>query len=192
MRNLQQFKSNCDAVKKPIGTFKCSARYNYEYECNGVSNLFMLFAPLGGWRHIQMADRHTNVDWAGLIKAIVYDHYPGKRKIVLVMDNLNTHKSSTLYEAFELAEARRITECLEIHFTPTHGNWLNMAEIEIGVIVRQCLDRRLGIQHILRNHINAWQKQRKEDAIFGLVRLALRYQYQCQSKIADCWGNTLP
>ena len=141
------------------------ARYDYEYERNGVSNLFMLCAPLEGWRHVKVTDRHTKVDWAGLIKALVDDHYPGKRKIVLVMDNLNTHKTSSLYEAFAPAEARRIAERLEIHFTPKHGSWLNMAEIEIGVMARQCLDRRLGNQHILRNEINAWQKQRNEEAI---------------------------
>ena len=142
-----------------------SARYDYEYERNGVSNLFMLCAPLEGWRHVKVTDRHTKVDWAGLIKELVDDHYSEKRKIVLVMDNLNTHKSSSLYEAFDPAEARRIAERLEIHFTPKHGSWLNMAEIEIGVMARQCLDRRLGSQHILRNEINAWQKQRNEEAI---------------------------
>ena len=141
------------------------ARYDYEYERNGVSNLFMLCAPLEGWRHVKVTDRHTKVDWARLIKELVDDHYPGKRKIVLVMDNLNTHKTSSLYEAFAPAEARRIAERLEIHFTPKHGSWLNMAEIEIGVMARQCLDRRLGNQHILRNEINAWQKQRNEEAI---------------------------
>ena len=141
------------------------ARYDYEYERNGVSNLFMLCAPLEGWRHVKVTDRHTKVDWAGLIKELVDDHYPGKRKIVLVMDNLNTHKTSSLYEAFDPAEARRIAERLEIHFTPKHGSWLNMAEIEIGVMARQCLDRRLGNQQILRNEINAWQKQRNEEAI---------------------------
>ena len=104
MRSLQQLKSNSDAVKKPIGAFKCSTRYDYEYERNGVSNQFMLCAPLKGWRHVQVTDRHTKVDWAGLIKALVDDHYQGKRKIVLVMDNLNIHKSSSLYEAFDPAE----------------------------------------------------------------------------------------
>ena len=130
MRSLQQLKSNCDAVKKPIGAFKCSARYDYEYERNGVSNLFMLCAPLKGWRHVQVTDRHTKVDWAGLIKALVDDHYQGKRKIVLVMDNLNIHKSSLLYEAFDPAEAHRITECLEIYFTPRHGSWAKWGQVQ--------------------------------------------------------------
>ena len=125
----------------------------------------MLCTPLKGWRHVKVTAGHTKVDRAGLIKALVDDHYPGKRKIVLVMDILNTHKSSSLYEAFDAAEARRIAEILEIHFTPKHGSWLNIAEIDIGVMARQCLDRRLGNQHILRNEINAWQKQRNEEAI---------------------------
>ena len=93
------------------------------------------------------------------------EHYPGKRKIVLVMDNLNIHKLASLYEAFDPAEARRIAERLEIHFTPKHGSWLNMAEIEIGVLARQCLDRRLADRHILKREIDAWQKQRNEEAV---------------------------
>ena len=142
-----------------------AAKYDYEYERNGVSNLFMLCAPLEGWRHVKVTDRHTKVDWAELIQELVDDHYPGKRKIVLVMDNLNTHKLSSLYEAFDPAQARRIAERLEIHFTPKHGSWLNIAEIEIGVMARQCLDRRLGNQPILRSEIDAWRKQRNEEAI---------------------------
>ena len=134
-----------------------AAKYDYEYERNGVSNLFMLCAPLEGWRHVKVTDRHTKVDWAELIQELVDDHYPGKRKIVLVMDNLNTHKLSSLYEAFDPAQARRIAERLEIHFTPKHGSWLNIAEIEIGVMARQCLDRRLGNQPILRSEIDAWR-----------------------------------
>ena len=141
------------------------AKYDYEYERNGVSNLFMLCAPLDGWRHVKVTDRHTKVDWAGLIKELVDDHYPDKRRIVLVMDNLNTHKPASLYEAFDPAEARRIAERLEIHFTPKHGSWLNMAEIEIGVMARQCLDRRLGNQRILRSEIDAWQKQRNGETM---------------------------
>ena len=96
-----------------------------------MSNLFMLSAPLEGWRQVKVTDHHTKVDWAELIKDLVDKHYPDKRTIVLVMDNLNTHKLSSLYEAFEPAEARRITERLEIHYTPKHGSRLNMAEIEI-------------------------------------------------------------
>jgi DDE superfamily endonuclease len=141
------------------------AKFDYEYERNGVSNLFMLFAPLEGWRYVKVTDRHTKIDWAELIKELVDEHYPKKRKIVLVMDNLNTHKLSSLYEAFEPSEARRIAERLEIHYTPKHGSWLDMAEIEIGVMARQCLDRRIEDQQTLRNEINAWQQTRNAEQI---------------------------
>ena len=108
--------------------------YDYEYERNGVSNLFMLFAPLEGWRRVEVTDRRTKVDWAQVVKQLVDEDYPDKDRIVLVMDNLNTHHPSSLYEAFEPAEARRIAERLEIHYTPKHGSWLDMAEIEIGPV----------------------------------------------------------
>ena len=139
-------------------------RFDYEYERNGVSNLFMLFAPLEGWRHVKVTDRHTKVDWAEVIKELVDEHYPMK-KIILVMDNLNTHKLGSLYEAFEPAEARRIADRLEIHYTPKHGSWLDMAEIEIGVLSRQCLDRRLPDQETLKWEINAWQNVRNQQTI---------------------------
>jgi len=139
-------------------------KFDYEYERNGVSNLFMLFAPLEGWRHVKVTDRHTKIDWAQLIKELVDEHYP-KKKIILVMDNLNTHKLGSLYEAFKPAEARRIADRLEIHYTPKHGSWLDMAEIEIGVLSRQCLNRRLPDQKTLRREINAWQNTRNRKAI---------------------------
>ena len=142
-----------------------SAAYDYEYERNGVSSLFMLFAPLDGWRRVEVRERRTKVDWAHVIKKMVDEDYPDRDRSVLVMDNLNTHKLSSLYEAFEPAEARRIAERLEIHYTPKHGSWLNMAEIEIGVLARQCLDRRIANQDILRGEVNAWQNQRNRDVI---------------------------
>ena len=110
----------------------------------------MLFAPLEGWRRVEVTDRRTKVDWAQVVKQLVDEDYPDKDRIVLVMDNLNTHHPSSLYEAFEPAEARRIAERLEIHYTPKHGSWLDMAEIEIGVMSRQCLDRRIPDQRTLR------------------------------------------
>ena len=113
--------------------------YDYEYQRNGVSNLFMLFAPLEGWRRVEVTDRRTRADWARVVKRLVDEDYPDRERIVLVMDNLNTHHPASLYEAFEPSEARRIAERLEIHYTPKHGSWLNMAEIEIGVLDRQCL-----------------------------------------------------
>jgi len=138
-------------------------KYDYEYERNGVSNLFMLSAPLEGWRHVKVTDRHTKQDWAQLIKELVDEHYPDK-KIILVMDNLNTHKLGSLYATFEPAEARRIAERLEIHYTPKHGSWLDMAEIEIGVLSRQCLNRRIPDQEMLRTEIAAWQERRNKEA----------------------------
>jgi hypothetical protein len=139
-------------------------KYDYEYERNGVSNLFMLFAPLEGWRHVKVTDRHTKIEWANLIKELVDEHYPDK-KIILVMDNLNTHKLGSLYEAFAPEEARRIAERLEIHYTPKHGSWLDMAEIEIGVMNRQCLNRRIPDQDTLRAELKAWQVQRNDKAV---------------------------
>lgn len=139
-------------------------KFDYEYERNGVSNLFMLFAPLDGWRHVKVTDRHTKQDWAQLIKELVDEHFPEK-KIVLVMDNLNTHKLGSLYATFEPEEARRIAERLEIHYTPKHGSWLDMAEIEIGVLSRQCLNRRIPDQDALRSEIAAWQKRRNQEGI---------------------------
>ena len=138
--------------------------FDFEYERNGVSNLFMLFAPLIGWRHVKVTDRHTKIDWAHLMKELVYEHYPDK-KIILVMDNLNTHKLGSLYAAFAPEEARRIAERLEIHYTPKHGSWLDMAEIEIGVLSRQCLNRRIPDQGTLRTEINAWQASRNQKEI---------------------------
>ena len=127
--------------------------YDYEYERNGVSNLFMLFAPLEGWRRVEVTDRRTKADWARVVKQLVDEDYPNKDRIVLVMDNLNTHHPSSLYEAFEPSEARRIAERLDVHYTPKHGSWLDMAEIEIGVMVRQCLDRRIPDQSVLRREV---------------------------------------
>lgn len=140
-------------------------KYDFEYERNGVSNLFMLSAPLEGWRHVKVTDHHTKVDWAHVIKELVDEHYPEKKKIVLVMDNLNTHKVSSLYAAFKPEEARRIAERLEIHYTPKHGSWLDMAEIEIGVMARQCLDRRIPDQNTLKREIKAWQDERNKKEI---------------------------
>lgn len=139
-------------------------KFDYEYERNGVSNLFMLFAPLIGWRHVKVTDRHTKIDWAHVIKDLVDTHFPDKT-IVLVMDNLNTHKLGSLYEAFEPDEARRIAERLEIHYTPKHGSWLDMAEIEIGVLSGQCLNRRIPDQETLRTEIKAWQAHRNQKAV---------------------------
>ena len=115
-------------------------RHDYEYRRNGTANLFMMFAPLEGWRHVKVTDRHTAMDYAQVLKELSDTHFPGSAKIVLVQDNLNTHKPASLYEAFPPAEARRLVERFEWHYTPKHGSWLNMAESELGVLSSQCLD----------------------------------------------------
>ena len=144
---------------------RAAMAYDYEYQRNGVSNLFMLFAPLEGWRRVEVAERRTRTDWARVVRKLVDEDYPDKERIVLVMDNLNTHHPASLYQAFEPAEARRIAERLEIHYTPKHGSWLNMAEIELGVLARQCLDRRIPGQVVLEQETKAWQNQRNRDSI---------------------------
>ena len=119
------------------------ARIDYEYERNGTANMFMLFAPLEGWRHVEVTDRHTAVDYAHLLKQVSDTSFPNAPKIALVQDNLSTHKPASLYEAFPAAEARRLAERFEWHYTPKHGSWLNMAETELSVLSGQCLDRRI-------------------------------------------------
>ena len=144
---------------------RAAMAYDYEYQRNGVSNLFMLFAPLEGWRRVEVTERRTRTDWARVVRKLVDEDYPDKERIVLVMDNLNIHHPASLYQAFEPAEARRIAERLEIHYTPKHGSWLNMAEIELGVLARQCLDRRIPGQVVLEQETKAWQNQRNRDSI---------------------------
>ena len=139
--------------------------YDYEYQRNGVSNLFMLFAPLEGWRRVEATERRTKVDWARVVRKLVDEDYADRERIVLVMDNLNTHHPASLYEAFEPAEARRIAGRLEIHYTPKHGSWLNIAEIELGVLARQCLDRRIASQEILEQETSAWQEKRNREGV---------------------------
>jgi hypothetical protein len=136
------------------------ARTDYEYERNGTANLFMLFEPLGSWRHVKVTARRTRTDFAELIRELVDVHYPEAEKIVLVMDNLNTHKAASLYEAFPPAEARRLVEKLEIHYTPKHGSWLDMAETELSILTKQCLDRRIPDMPTLIREVAAWEEQR--------------------------------
>jgi hypothetical protein len=135
-------------------------RYDYEYERNGVSNLFMLSEPLAGWRHVEVTDRRTKQDYAYQMKALVDVHYPDAEWITIVHDQLNTHDPSALYETFEPQEAKRILDKLEIHYTPKHGSWLNMAEIELSVLARQCLDRRIPDQDTLKREVAAWEERR--------------------------------
>ena len=136
------------------------ARFDYEYERNGTANLFMLFAPLEGWRHVKVTDRHTAVDYAHVLKELADIRFPDAESIVLVQDNLNIHNKSSLYEAFPAAEARRLVERFEWHYTPKHGSWLNLAESELGVLSSQCLDRRIPSKAILTDEIAAWELDR--------------------------------
>jgi hypothetical protein len=135
-------------------------RHDYEYRRNGTANLFMMFAPLEGWRHVKVTDRHTAVDYAQVLKELSDTHFPGSAKIVLVQDNLNTHKPASLYEAFPPAEARRLVERFEWHYTPKHGSWLDMAESELSVLSSQCLDRRIPDQQVLKEEVGAWEADR--------------------------------
>lgn len=137
-------------------------RYDTEYERNGTSNIFIAFEPLKGKRQVKVTDRRTKVDWAHFIRELTDEYYPDVEKIVLVMDNLNTHAGSSLYEAFPPEEAKRILGKLEIHYTPKHGSWLNMAEIELSHLSRQCLDRRIPEKEILISEIETWCKMRNE------------------------------
>ena len=136
------------------------ARVDYEYVRNGTANLFMLFEPLAGRRRVKVTRRRTKKDWACCVKELVDQMYPSAERIVLVMDNLNTHGSASLYEAFEPAEAKRIADKLEIHYTPKHGSWLDMAEIELGILSRQCLDRRIDNVEELTAEVSAWENTR--------------------------------
>ncbi len=138
------------------------ARHDYEYERNGTANLFMMFAPLEGWREVKVTDQHTAVDYAQVLKELSDTHFPEAKKIVLVQDNLNTHKPASLYEAFPAPEARRLVERFEWHYTPKHGSWLNLAEFELSVVSTQCLDERIPDKQTLVDEIAAWQTSRNE------------------------------
>jgi transposase len=135
-------------------------RRDYEYERGGVANVFMFMEPLAGRRWIDITKHRTKGDWAHQIEELLDVRYPEAEKIVLVMDNLNTHTPASLYETFEPEEAKRLAEKLQIHYTPKHGSWLNMAEIELSVLSRQCLERRVPDFEALEREANAWQDRR--------------------------------
>ena len=136
------------------------ARYDTEYQRNGTRNLFMICEPKGGWRHVAVTERRTAVDFAHQMRWLVDEAYPDAEVVRLVLDNLNTHKLGSLYEAFEPCEARRIAQRLEFHYTPTHGSWLNMAEIELSVFSRGCLNRRISDEPELRREVAALERER--------------------------------
>ncbi len=135
-------------------------RVDYEYKREGVANLFLFCEPLRGQRWVDVTEHRTRADWAYQIKDLVDVRYPEAERIVLVMDNLNTHSPSSLYEVFPPVEAKRLADKLEIHYTPKHGSWLNMAEIELSVLSRQCLERRVPDMETLQAEVAAWQERR--------------------------------
>lgn len=136
---------------------------DFEYIRNGTCSIFVFVEPLGGKRHVSVHEHRTAIDWAMEIKYLSDEMYPDAEKIILVMDNLNTHKTSSLYKAFPPAEARRIIKRLEIHYTPKHGSWLNIAEIELNVMTRQCLSRHIDIIDLLRSELTAWEAERNQN-----------------------------
>ncbi len=142
-------------------------RYDYEYERNGVANLFMFFEPLGGVRHVKVTERRTKADWAECMAELVDVHYPKAQVIEVVLDNLNTHNPAALYEVYEPAKARRILRRLRFHYTPKHGSWLNMAEIELSAMSRQCLSGRIPDSYTLISRVAAWE-QGRNDAELGM------------------------
>ena len=135
-------------------------RTDYEYRRQGTANLFLSFEPLAGWRHVEVTAQRTAADFAQQMRALVDVHYPAAKVIAVVLDNLSTHSPAALYQAFPPEEARRLLKRLEFHYTPKHGSWLNMAELEFSVLARQCLDRRIGEQETLRHEIATWEAQR--------------------------------
>ena len=155
--NKQLVKETCSPLPMEQGK---PQRYDYQYERNGVSNLFMFSQPLAGWRHVEVTDQRTQQDYAQQMKYLVDERYPDAELITVVQDQLNTHVPAALYKAFKPAEAKRILDKLEFHYTPKHGSWLNMAEIELSVLARQCLDRRIPDQESLKREIKAWEERR--------------------------------
>ncbi len=139
------------------------ARHDYEYERNGTVNLFMVFAPLEGWRHVEVTERHTAVDYAQILKELSDKHFPDSKKIALIQDNLDTHKPASLYEAFPAPEARRLVERFEWRYTPKHGSWLDLAESELSVLSGQCLDRRIADKQTSAEEVAAWEAGRNKN-----------------------------
>jgi hypothetical protein len=138
-------------------------RYDYEYRREGTANLFMFFAPLQNWRHVKVTERRTKIDWAMCMHDLVHIHFPDAERCIIVEDQLNTHAPASLYEVFEPVKAKQILDRLEFHFTPKHGSWLNMAEIELSVLARQCLDGRIPDQSILAAETHAWEIERNSN-----------------------------
>jgi len=157
----ETFKQLVGETREPLpmrpGTM---ARYDYVYTRNGVASLFLACEPLAGWRHLAVTDHRRRTDWALFIRALLEERYPAAEKLVLVMDQLNTHSPASLYEAFPPEEAKRLADRLEIHHTPKHGSWLNQAEIELSALARQCLSRRIARADTLKRQIATWEEDR--------------------------------
>ena len=148
-------------IKEPLSIEPGQPRkYDYQYERNGTATNFMFTEPLGSWRKVNIRERKTMIDWAHEIKELLDVDYPHVKKVRLVCDNLNTHKIASLYEAFEPREARRLAKRLEIHYTPKHGSWLNIAEIELSVLTNQCLRRRIPDLQTLKHETKCWERDR--------------------------------
>jgi len=155
-------------VREPLPVRPGSpAKEDSEYARHGTANLFMAFEPLAGRRHVEVTARRTSVDFAAFLRRLSDEHYPQAERVVLVLDNLNTHTPAALYEAFEPAEARRLAGRFEWHHTPKHGSWLNVAEMELSVLARQCLDRRIPDGETLRREVAAWEAERNA-AVVGV------------------------
>lgn len=140
-------------------------RFDYEYKRNGTRNLFVFFQPLAGWRHILITEHRTTVDYAHAMRYLMDELFPKADVVVVVQDNLNTHTPAALYEVFEPAEAKHILDRLEFHYTPKHGSWLNMVEIELGILCEQCLDDRIPDEQTLRRKVEAWESARNEQRV---------------------------
>ena len=169
----------------PLGTLPAGPgtprREDYEYQRNGTANLFLWVEPLAGRRHVEVTERRTAVDFARQLRSLAGEHYPEAEVIVLVTDNLNTHTPACLYEAFPPAEARRLAERFEWHYTPEHGSWLNMAEIELSVLARQCLNRRLPDAVMLAQETAAWQETRNR------AQTTIRWQFTAADARIKLW-----
>lgn len=161
---------------KPCNDMKSGvdAKEDFEYERKGVVNVFLASEPLTGKRYVEVTEQKTKTDWAKFIKQIADDWYPGKFKITLVMDNYGTHKPAALYEQFEPEEAKRIWDRFDFVYTPKHGSWLNMAEIELNVLMGQCLNRRIDNLETMKNEVNAWQTHRNNK------EAKINWQFTCK------------
>lgn len=161
-KSVQLLKETRPAITAAPGR---AERIDYEYERNGTANIFMFCEPLAGWRQTRVTERRTKTDWARAIRDLLDGRYADAKIVVLIMDNLNTHSIGSLYEAFPPAEARRLARRLEIHHTPKHGSWLNIAENELSALTRQCLSRRIGTIEKMASEVAAWDQARNRDGV---------------------------